>query len=142
MKFEKILRSGRTGIFAAPTVMGPLRAAAKRSGIAWRDLDLAGVADRKAFFGRCAAALALPDYFGHNWDALHECLLDLAGGGAPGVVVHWRRGAALARRAPEDVRTALEILQEAATYWGGRGRIFLVVVERGSAPGVDLPALR
>ena len=38
--------------------------------------------------------------------------------------------------------TALEILQDAAIYWGGSGRVFLVVVDRDSAPGVDLPPLR
>ena len=142
MKYEKIIRSGRTGIFAAPRVVGPLRAAAKRAGVAWHDLDLAGVASREAFFRRCAEVFSLPGYFGHNWDALHECMLDFAGSGVPGAVVHWRRGAALAQRAPDAVNTALEILQEAATYWGSSGRVFLVVVDRDSAPGLDLPPLR
>ena len=142
MKYEKIIRSGRTGIFAAPRVVGPLRAAAKRAGVAWHDLDLAGVASREAFFQRCAEVFSLPGYFGHNWDALHECMLDFAGSGVPGAVVHWRRGAALAQRAPDVVNTALEILQEAATYWGSSGRVFLVVVDRDSAPGLDLPPLR
>ena len=142
MKYEKIIRSGRTGIFAAPRVVGPLRAAAKRAGVAWHDLDLAGVASREAFFGRCAEVFPLPGYFGHNWDALHECMLDFAGSGVPGAVVHWRRGAALAQRAPDAVNTALEILQEAATYWGSSGRVFLVVVDRDSVPGLDLPPLR
>jgi len=142
MKYDKILRSGRSGMFSAPVLIGPLRAAAKRSGIAWRDLDLEGVSGRKAFFQRVAHALEFPDYFGHNWDALRECVLDLAASGAPGIVVHWRRGSGLARRSPESVRTALEILQEAATYWGRSGRVFLVAIERGSAPGIDLPPLR
>jgi hypothetical protein len=142
MRYDRIIRSGRAGIFAAPMVIGPLRAAAKRAGIAWHDLDLEGVAGREAFFKRSAEVFPLPDYFGHNWDALHECLLDLAGRGSPGTVVHWRRGARLSSRAPEVVTAALEILQEAATYWGSGGRVFLVLVDRDSARGLNLPPLR
>lgn len=142
MKYDKIIRSGRAGIFAAPRVLGPLRAAAKRAGIAWHDLDLAGVRDRDAFLRRCARVFPLPDYFGNNWDALHECMRELAGSGSPGAVVHWRRGAELARRAPAVAGTALEILQNAAIYWGSSGRVFLVVVDRDSAPGIDLLPLR
>ena len=142
MKYDKIIRSGHAGVYAAPRVIGPLRAAAKGAGVAWLDLDLAGVADRDAMFRRFAAVFSLPDYFGRNWDALHECMLDYAGSGAPGAVVHWRRGTELERRAPEVVTTALEILEDAATYWRSSGRIFLVAVERDSARGVALRPLR
>lgn len=141
MKYDKIIRSGRFGVFAAPRLAGPLRAAAKGAGITWFDLDLDGVASRDAFLERCAGTFPLPDYFGHNWDALRECLLDLAGRGTPGAVVHWRRGALLAKRAPGAVETGLEILRETALYWGSTGRVFLVVVDSDSAP-VDLPPLR
>jgi RNAse (barnase) inhibitor barstar len=142
MKYDKLLRSGRAGIYAAPRLPGPLRAGAKRAGLAWLDLDLEGVRDRDALLARCAEVFHLPDYFGRNWDAFHECLVDLAAKGAPGVVVHWRRGSALAKRAPRAVETALEILGEAATYWGASGRVFMVVVDRDSAPGLGLPPLR
>ncbi len=140
-KFEKIVRGGRSGVYAAPRLAGPLRAAARRAGIAWLDLDLAGVADRDAYLRRCGEAFSLPGYFGHNWDALHECLLDLAGRGTPGAIVHWRRGTELARRAPDAVTTAFRILQDVAAYWSRSGRTFLVVVDRDSARGRALPPL-
>ena len=142
MRYHKILRAGRSGVYVAPRLMGPLRAAAKSVGIAWLDLDLAGVASRDAFLRRCAEVFSLPGHFGRNWDALHECLLDLAVAGTPGAVVHWRRGAELARRAPDAARTALEILGDAARYWGESGRIFIVMVDRDSAPGTALSPLR
>jgi RNAse (barnase) inhibitor barstar len=141
-KYDRLIRSGRAGIYAAPRVMGPLRQAATDTGVAWIDLDLAGVASREAFFERCAEKLELPAYFGGNWDALHESLLDLAAAGTPGAILHWRRGAALAKRAPDAMKTALEILQEAAAVWVATGRTFLVAVDRDSAPGIDLPPLR
>jgi len=142
MKYDTILRSGRAGLFAAPRLAGPLRTAAKRAGIPWFDLDLAGVRDKNGFLKRCAQVFDLPGYFGGNWDAWHEALRDLAGEGAPGAVVHWRNGGELARRAPESVLTALEILQDAALHWESTGRTFVVVIDRDSAPGGGLTALR
>jgi hypothetical protein len=139
MKYDQIIRSGRAGIYSAPRLVGPLRAAAKRGGVEWLDLDLEGVTERAAFLRRCAQALSLPDYFGGNWDALHECVVEIAAA-TTGAVVHWRRGAALAQRSPDTVTTALEIFAEAASY--STGRVFLVVVDRDSAPGIDLPPLR
>jgi hypothetical protein len=141
MRYDRLFRTVPSGVFAAPRLVGPLRAAAKQAGIAWHDLDLEGVSDRNALLRRCAQALPLPAYFGKNWDALRECLVDWSGR-APGAIVHWRRGAELARRAPEAVATALEILGDAATYWRSSGRIFVVVVDRDGAPGVRLPPLR
>jgi hypothetical protein len=141
VKHDEIIRSGRAGVFAAPRLAGPLRAAAKRAGVVWHDLDLEGVSDRAGFLRRCAEVLPLPDYQGENWDALHECLVELAAT-TTGAVVHWRRGAALAKRSPETVATALEIFAEAATYSGSSGRVFLVVVDRDTAPGAHLPSLR
>jgi len=141
-RYDRILRSGRAGLFVAPRLVGPLRAAAKATGVTWFDLDLAGVTSREAFLKCCAARLQLPDYFGHNWNALYECLLDIAGAGSPGAVVHWRRGAVLAKRAPDVVKTALEVFRESALYWASTGRVFLVTVDRDCAPGLDLPPLR
>lgn len=141
MKYDNLIRSGRAGIYAAPRLVGPLRAAAGRAGVAWLDLDLDGVRDRSGFLRRCAEALSLPAYFGGNWDALHECMVELAAA-TTGAVVHWRRGVALAKRSPDTVTTALEIFAGAATYTTGSGRVFLVVLDRDSAPGIDLPPLR
>lgn len=141
-KYEKLIGSGRAGVYFAPRVVGPLRAAARGAGIEWLDLDLHDVTSKEALLRRCAERLRLPAYFGQNWDALHECLLDQAGAGSPGAVVHWRRGAALARRSPDAIKTALEILQEAAAGWAVTGRTYLVAVDRDSAPGLDLPPLR
>ena len=142
MKYDEILRSPHAGIYAAPAVLGPLRAAAKRAGVDWCDLDLAGAGDRSEFLRRCVEVFTLPAHFGGNWDALRDSLSDFAAQRRPGAIVHWRRGAELARRSPESMMTALEIFQEAAMYGAGAGCSFVVIVDRDGAPGVDLAPLR
>lgn len=142
MRYDRLFQSLPYGVCAAPRLVGPLRAAAKRAGIVWYDLDLKGVADRQALLRRCAQVFALAAHFGGNWDALHESMRELAGSGTPGAVVHWRRGPELARRAPEALATALEILEDAARYWRSTGRTFIVAVDRDSARGIALRPLR
>ncbi len=64
--------------------------------------------DRSSLLAALATALALPAWWGRNWDALEECLGDLAE--VPLVVV-WPSGS----RADPDVRaTALEVWRAAA----------------------------
>jgi RNAse (barnase) inhibitor barstar len=41
-------------------------------------LDGSKIADKESFFKAIALAMDFPDYFGHNWDALRECLNDLS----------------------------------------------------------------
>ncbi|MFJ8281599.1 barstar family protein [Streptomyces griseoviridis] len=81
-------------------------------------LDLDGVTDKAGFMDRVARALALPDWFGRNWDALADVLSDpgfwpeaAAGPGLLIVVTGWRPYAA-AR--PDEWAVAQDVLKEAA----------------------------
>ena len=68
-------------------------------------------------FAEFARALKFPDYFGHNWDALEECLADLEWLPAKGYIL-------LIIDAPqllpddEEYETFLEILRDAGEAWG------------------------
>src|SRR5947207_780151 len=46
------------------------------AGVVQRVLDGIRCPTEGRFFRRIAKALQLPSYFGHNWDALDECLCD------------------------------------------------------------------
>ena len=124
-----------SGLYAAPASVAVLRQGARASGLAWFELDLAGVAGKAAFFARCQIVFGLPPSFGHNWDALADCLEDLAWQPARGYGVFISNGRVFARQSPADLDAALEIFAAAATYWMVKGRLFMALLDvetRGS----------
>lgn len=54
-----------------------LAAAAREAGCRPRTVTLHGARDKAAVLTRIAQALEFPAWFGHNWDALADCLGDL-----------------------------------------------------------------
>jgi len=52
-------------------------------------VELAGAQDKGALLERLAVALALPEWFGGNWDALEECLVDLEWVDDDGYVIYY-----------------------------------------------------
>jgi hypothetical protein len=66
----------------------------------------------------CARALDFPDYFGHNWDALEECLADLEWLPAKGYVLLITDAGCVLPDDDEEYETFLEILRDAGEAWG------------------------
>lgn len=111
---------------------------AERAG--WRVfwLDARGVRDKAALLHRCAEEFALPSYFGHNWDALSDCLRDLSWAPAlAGYLVvydHWREPAAAS---PETHRTLVNVFETAVRFWRDTPTPMVVLLldgETGPAP--------
>ncbi len=75
-------------------------------------IDLAGVADKAGLLRCMAAALRFPAYFGHNWDALEDCLSDLSWLPPGGYVLLFEHVDALQNAAGEDFDILLDILAE------------------------------
>ena len=68
-------------------------------------------------FAEFARALEFPDYFGHNWDALEECLADLEWLPGKGyILLITDAGCVLPDE--EEYETFLEILRDAGEAWG------------------------
>lgn len=61
-----------------------------------------------------------PAYFGHNWDALEECLRDLSWLPAGNIKVH-HQDIPLSPGS-QDRQTYLQILQSAAAFWMESGK--------------------
>lgn len=119
------LRAAGSGVFRVSDAraLAPARAA----GLEVVRIPLAGVAGKGALLERFAAALAFPDWFGANWDALEDCLGDLSWRPDQGRVLLIDGFESLASGAREDFRVLLELLTDVAEYWAGRGRAFFVV---------------
>ncbi|MEI5103591.1 barstar family protein [Streptomyces sp. PmtG] len=95
-------------------------------------LGLDGVRDKAAFMERCAVGLALPDWFGGNWDALADCLTDLSWAppaiGRLVVVSGWQE---YARQAPDDWEIAQDVFAEAVAHWRGQDAALEIVLALG-----------
>lgn len=93
-------------------------------------LDGRELQDKSALLAGIARALAFPEYFGGNWDALEECLRDMS----------WRSGqiSLLIEHAdaiPADLlATFVDIAAQMAEQWACEGRVcslFLCGLDEG-----------
>jgi hypothetical protein len=91
-------------------------------------VDLSGCTEKRDLLARLAKALAFPAWFGHNWDALADCVTDLGWRPAEGYVLILEHGAELRESQPEVFDTTLAILDDAAVAWKARGATFRTFV--------------
>ncbi len=103
-----------------------------------------GADNKAAFLAAVGEALAFPDYYGQNFDALADCLRDVAGGagggaasgaggGVAGVVLLWDGWSTLARADEKAFAIALDVLASRAD--ADQGVPFSVLL-RGEGPEV------
>jgi hypothetical protein len=75
-----------------------------------------------ALFDECSAALQFPLYFGENWDAFRDCLLDLDWLEAQAYTLVVAGARHLLEKAPPDeLRRLVEIVTEAVHFWNQAG---------------------
>ncbi|HMS82871.1 MAG TPA: barstar family protein [Nitrospira sp.] len=70
-----------------------------------------------SLFAEFARALTFPDYFGHNWDALEECLADFEWLPAKGYILLITDAHAVLPNDEEEYQTLLEVLNDAGEAW-------------------------
>lgn len=90
-------------------------------------IRLAGVVGKDALLERFASALAFPDWFGGNWDALEDCLGDLSWRPQRDRVLLIEGFESLASVSHDDFRVLLDLLADVAEHWSAQGRVFLVL---------------
>lgn len=84
-------------------------------------IDLTGCTDKAELLARIARTLRFPDWFGHNWDALSDCLCDLSWLSADAYRLEFLHAEALRTAAPETLATLCEILDETGDFWRAEG---------------------
>jgi len=90
-------------------------------------IDLTRVSDKERLLGQFASALAFPQWFGGNWDALEDCLTDLSWRPADRHVLLIEGFQSLRARRPDDFGVLLDVIASSAQYWSERGRPFFAV---------------
>src|SRR6266849_437580 len=89
----------------------------------WR-IDLSGVDSKRTLMNAIGRGLGIPDYFGHNWDSLEECLRDFEEG--KGWLIIFEGADSLLTLPHQDLVTFREILSDAVKFWSSEGREFNV----------------
>lgn len=141
--FDRLLpRARAAGVFHLPHGSGAaLAASAHRLGYACAVVNLSNLRDKPALLAALARALAFPTWFGHNWDALEDCLMDLSWRPAPGYVLILEHADGLRAQAEGDFLTALRVLADVSATWAEDGVPFWTFVDL-SADGIPiLPTL-
>lgn len=100
--------------------------------IGWAALVADAAGGKGALVDGLAATGAFPDWFGRNWDALDDCLVDLSWLPAEGYLVLVTGWDAFAAGWPGDAATARSVLQHAAREWLSRGTPFVALLGGGS----------
>jgi hypothetical protein len=128
MKAPDLASLEDSGVHEWKGAIEPLKAAAAQAKLRYAQVDLAKARDKATLFGEIDRALALPEHFGHNWDALADVLEDRDWLGKGGRVVVLAHAGAFRKDHPTEYATLEEILGEAAEFWQERHVPFWVFV--------------
>lgn len=106
-----------------------LIAGAGAAGCAVFHVDLVAARTKDDMLDAIGKALRFPDWFGHNWDALADCLADMGWLPAEGYVVILDHCDGIHGRAEGDFVALMQIFQGAADEWREQGIPFWCLVD-------------
>jgi len=116
---ERLRDPSRSGVYRAA------RPDAVADAVRGSSLDAVDIRLEKAnLFKVFATALAFPEWFGQNWDALEDCLGDLSWRAAEGHVLVVLNHDRLPK---DELGVLLDVLASSAEYWAARGKPFFAV---------------
>jgi RNAse (barnase) inhibitor barstar len=120
----------KSGVYHLPQMdKKAVIAAARANGYATFRADLAKADNKEQMLDGIARALKFPDWFGHNFDALADCLADMGWKPADGYVVLLEHCDGIHGKAEADFVTTLQTFEQAANEWRESGVAFWCLVE-------------
>lgn len=133
---ESVLENRKGGVYFAPA---PVEAksvarAAKAADYEYFHIDGRNIARKEQLLNAMATALDLPPHFGHNWDALEECLVDMDASDGDGFLIHYDVVDALAAAHPSELETLVEIFRDSVESWQEDGTPMVVLFTGAKAP--------
>jgi RNAse (barnase) inhibitor barstar len=133
---EKLLEENRGGVWFLPghADVKAVQGCAKRNDFAFFHIEGKNIARKEQLLNHVATALRFPDEFGHNWDALEECLTDLEWVDADGYLIYYDHIDGLLAAHPDQFETLVEILRDAVASWKSDGSAMIVLLSGAKAP--------
>ena len=133
---ESLLEEGQAGVWFLPrhAESKSLQAAAKRHGFAFFHIEGKNISRKEQLLNHAATALRLPEDFGHNWDALEECLTDMEWVDADGYVIYYDHIDGFLNAHPDQFETLVEILRDAVASWKADGSAMVVLLQGSKGP--------
>jgi hypothetical protein len=100
------------------------------------------IGNKRDFLAVTATSLNFPEYFGHNWDAFEECISDPDLTPNQTLIVILDDLTAFVKNEPDQFRTALDILRDAARAWSDAGKSLLVLVIHADVEELKMESIR
>lgn len=120
--YKRLRDVHEAGVYRLNCTQDELRSAVQEAGFALFDIDLAEAHGKGALLAAFAQAIAAPEWFGNNWDALADALGDLSWHPAPGYVLLLRD----VNLAAADEEMVNNVLLETAAFWETQDKAFWV----------------
>ncbi|QJR16110.1 barstar family protein [Usitatibacter palustris] len=132
---EAILEDGRGGVWFVPAASpAAVKTVAKGAGFAYFHIEGKNIGRKEQFLNAAATAMRFPGHFGHNWDALEECLTDMDGIEGDGYVIYYDHIDGLMTAHPDQFETLVEICRDAVASWKEEGTAMVVLFSGSKAP--------
>jgi hypothetical protein len=125
----RLLAHGPAGLYRLDATSRPRPALFRLNGVELFSVRGECVRDKQRFLRAVARAMALPLWFGMNWDALADSLTDFEWEPGYAATLMCSKLDGFARQSPVDFVTALEVLDDTTRYWAQRDVRFLVLID-------------